>query len=106
MIPRRDDARTFKDIADLIACENVKLILVGLPRNMNNSLGGSAKSVQAFVEIMKRTIQVPVEFWDERLSTVSAERVLLEADLSRAKRKTKIDSLAAQIVLQNYLDSK
>lgn len=103
---RENDAKTFEALAKIIQEENIGCVLVGLPRNMNGSLGPSAEMVQVFVETLKKHISLPVEFWDERLSTVQAENVMLEGDLSRKKRKSRIDSLAAQIVLQNYLDAK
>jgi putative Holliday junction resolvase len=87
--------------------KEVGMIVVGLPLNMNGTEGPQAQSVRRFVEEMQKVIPgVPVEFWDERLSTVAAERGLLEADLSRAKRKGVIDQMAAVHILQGYLESK
>lgn len=82
-----------------------KRIVVGLPRNMNGSLGPQSEIVLAFISrIKKRFSSIPIIPWDERLSTRAAERALLEADLSRAKRKRKIDQVAAVIILQGYLN--
>jgi putative Holliday junction resolvase len=91
---------------DLCKKEDVKLIVIGLPRNMNGSLGPKALEIKSFAASLEEHTGVEVRFWDERLSTVAAEKVLLEADLSRAKRKKVIDKVAAVTILQNYLDSK
>ncbi|MCM0583489.1 Holliday junction resolvase RuvX [Weissella diestrammenae] len=81
--------------------------LLGLPKNMNNSLGPRAEAAQAYGELLKDTFNLPIDFQDERLTTVEAERMLVEeADTSRAKRKQVIDKLAAALILQNYLDRK
>ncbi len=81
-------------------------IVVGMPINMDGSLGKKAKEVSLFIEDFKKQISLPVKVWDERLSSLQAEKVMLEADLSRKKRKKKIDQLAAQLILQSYLDAR
>ena len=86
--------------------KKVELLLFGLPRNMNGTLGPQAKKVQEYAQRLKSLSKLPVDFEDERLSTVSAEQVLLMADQSRAKRKKAIDRLSAVIILQSYLDRK
>lgn len=88
----------------IIIKETVEGIVVGLPRNMNGTEGAMAEKVRLFSGKLVEKTHLPVIFWDERLSTVSAERVLLEADLTRKKRKQKIDQVAAVFILQNYLD--
>jgi putative Holliday junction resolvase len=80
-------------------------VVIGLPKNMNGSIGPQAQKVLAFAREFESALGVPVVMWDERLSTVGAERALLEADLSRAKRKKVIDKAAAVFILQGYLDS-
>ncbi len=80
-------------------------VVVGLPRNMDGSFGSRAEKTQQFVNFLKKKIEIPVKFWDERLSTVEAERLLIDADLSRSRRKGVIDQVAAAIILQSYLDS-
>jgi len=92
-------------IASLVEKYNVEKIVVGLPKNMNGSLGPRAEKVLSFVESLKSRIDLPIITWDERLSTVAAERTLIQADLSRKKRKEVIDKMAAVVILQNYLDS-
>ncbi|MCK8818090.1 Holliday junction resolvase RuvX [Natroniella sulfidigena] len=93
-------------ICSLIEQYNIEEVIVGLPKNMDGSLGPRAEKVLEFVEQLEDRIDLPVKTWDERLSTVAAERTLLEADLSRKKRKDVIDKMAAVVILQNYLDSK
>ena len=96
------DLKRLKQLAQEHAAEK---IVVGLPRNMNGTLGEQAKIVLEFVERLKKVLpSIPVIMWDERLTSRAAERVLLEADLSRKKRKQKIDQLAAVLILQGYLD--
>jgi putative Holliday junction resolvase len=82
----------------------VEKIVVGVPRNMNGSIGSAAEQVYSFIERLREKFAIPVDTWDERLSTVAAERVLLEADMSRGKRKKVIDKVAAVLILQGYLD--
>ncbi|MDO8525536.1 MAG: Holliday junction resolvase RuvX [Candidatus Omnitrophota bacterium] len=90
-----------------VAEENgVGEIVVGLPINMNGTYGPKAKEVMEFMDRLTKLTAIPVKTWDERLTTVQAERVMLEADLSRAKRRGAIDRIAAQIILQSYLDSR
>ncbi|MBI4963000.1 MAG: Holliday junction resolvase RuvX [Desulfomonile tiedjei] len=81
-------------------------IVVGVPFNMDGTEGPQAKKVRSLIERIGREVEIPVREWDERLSTVAAERTLLEADMSRAKRRKVIDKLAAVIILQTYLDSQ
>ena len=79
-------------------------LVVGMPKNMNGTQGDRAEKTEEFVEKMKAVIDLPVTFWDERLSTVMAERQLIAADVSRKKRKGVIDKMAAVVILQGYLD--
>ncbi|WP_375767350.1 Holliday junction resolvase RuvX [Archangium gephyra] len=80
--------------------------VVGLPLNMDGSEGPRAEATRKFVEALTEVLGLPVELWDERLSTVAAQRTLLEADVSRAKRREVIDQMAAQFILQGWLDAK
>ena len=79
--------------------------VIGLPLNMDGSAGPMAEKIQALIPILEETLGVPVHSWDERLSTSMVDRTLIEADVSRKKRKTVRDKLAAQVILQGYLDS-
>ena len=93
-------------IKNLIKDNDVGEVVVGLPLNMNGTYSAKTKEVIEFMDNLSRAISVPVKTWDERLTTVQAERTLLEADVSRVKRKRVADKLAAQIILQGYLDSR
>jgi putative Holliday junction resolvase len=88
----------------LLTQEGVGAIAIGLPVNMDGSEGPRVQATRAFVRNMQRLTDLPFAFWDERLSTVAAERALLEMDVSRAKRQTRIDSAAAAFILQGVLD--
>jgi len=93
-------------ISALVRQFGAEEIVVGLPLNMNGSEGPEAKKVRILIEKISEKVNVPVREWDERLSTVAAERTLLEADMSRSKRRKVIDRLAAVLILQGYLDSR
>ena len=93
-------------IAQLVAERGVGLVVVGMPRNMDGSYGPAAEQVREFVEMLEKRLSVPVKTWDERLTTAQAEKLLLQADVSRKKRKKKVDQIAAAILLQSYLDSR
>ncbi|WP_274629185.1 Holliday junction resolvase RuvX [Arvimicrobium flavum] len=88
----------------LLAREGVTAVIMGLPVNMDGSEGPRAQASRAFVRNMARLTEMPFAFWDERLSTVAAERALLEMDVSRKKREGRIDSAAAAFILQGVLD--
>lgn len=85
---------------------NIKNIVLGLPKNMNNTLGYAADRSLKFKELIEKNIDVIVDMQDERLSSVEANNIMLMDDVSRKKRKEHVDSLAATIILQNYLDCK
>ncbi len=96
-----------KRVQELISEYEVSKIVVGLPKNMNNSIGPRAEASIRYADLLKELFQLPVFFQDERLTTVQAERMLIEeGNASRAKRKKVIDKVAAVMILQNYLDSK
>jgi putative Holliday junction resolvase len=92
-------------IKKIVRDMNISELVVGLPLNMNGSPGPKAKEIYDFVGKLKEKIKIPVTFWDERLSTLEANRILLQADMSRRKRKRLDDKIAAQLILQGYLDS-
>lgn len=93
-----------KGLWKLIDEHEVSQLVVGLPKNMDGTIGFKAEEVQQFVADLTAERKIDVIWIDERLTTVSAERVLLEADVSRAKRKKVIDKMAAVVILQSYLD--
>ncbi|MEW6275329.1 MAG: Holliday junction resolvase RuvX [Bacillota bacterium] len=106
VIRRRDEAGDLKKIKELLRKYPARLIVVGLPRNMNGTLGEQGQKAVAFAEKLKRATGLPVQTWDERLTTLAAEKVLISADLTRARRKKVIDKIAAALILQNFLDAK
>lgn len=100
--PERDYAR----IGELIKEREVDTLVVGYPKNMNGTVGERAQACAALAKELEQLFpQVKVVLWDERLSTVAAEKVLVDADMRRKKRKQVIDMMAAVVILQNYLDS-
>ncbi|MBO2943375.1 Holliday junction resolvase RuvX [Paenibacillus sp. F411] len=106
VIERRGEDTGLDRITALVKEHEVSEIVVGLPKNMNGSIGPRGEICMEFAVLLRESLCLPVHLWDERLSTVSAERTLLEADVSRKKRKQVIDKMAASLILQNYLDSK
>jgi putative Holliday junction resolvase len=95
----------FERLGELVKQYNVDKFVVGLPKNMNNTEGPRVEASKAYGDQIKELFNIPVDYQDERLTTVQAERMLVEqADVSRGKRKKVIDKLAAQLILQNYLD--
>jgi putative Holliday junction resolvase len=92
-------------LKELIRDKEVELILVGLPRNMNGSYGPAALKVQSFVGALRGALTVPIQTWDERLTSAQANRLLIQGNVRRDKRKKKVDQTAAAILLQSYLDS-
>ena len=103
-IRRTSLEKDFNRVQELIAEYEVHELVVGMPKNMNGTKGERAEKTEEFVEKMKEVIDLPVSYWDERLSTVMAERQLIAADVSRKKRKSVIDKMAAVVILQGYLD--
>lgn len=92
-------------LEELMTTYQVTKVVVGLPKNMNNTIGPRAEASQAYGKLITERFNIPVAYQDERLTTVQAERMLIEqADVSRNKRKKVIDKLAAQLILQHYLD--
>ncbi|MEK3731351.1 MULTISPECIES: Holliday junction resolvase RuvX [Paenibacillus] len=106
VLERRKDSGELDRIAELVKEHEVSEIVVGLPKNMNGTIGPRGEICMEFASTLREALCLPVHLWDERLSTVSAERTLLEADVSRKKRKQVVDKMAASLILQNYLDSK
>ncbi|MBE7119660.1 Holliday junction resolvase RuvX [Bacillus cereus] len=96
----------FDRISELVKQYDVDKIVVGLPKNMNGTIGPRGEACQQFAENLRNLLQLEVVMWDERLSTMAAERLLISADVSRKKRKQVIDKMAAVVILQGFLDSK
>jgi putative Holliday junction resolvase len=104
-IPAEPFADFLRRLKELLHEKQVELLIVGLPRNMNGSYGPAALKVQDFVAALRNAITVPIQTWDERLTTTQANRLLLQGNVRRQKRKEKVDQMAAAILLQSYLDS-
>jgi putative Holliday junction resolvase len=96
----------FAELAEIIREYEVMEIVLGYPKNMNGTIGERARLTERFGEKLVKKFSLPIIYWDERLSTVGAEHSLLEADLSREKRKGLIDKMAAVFILQGYLDRR
>ena len=93
-------------IKELVKEYAVTEFVVGFPKNMNNTVGPRGEASENFKKLLEETFNFPVKLWDERLTTMAAERMLIEADVSRKKRKLVIDKMAAVMILQGYLNSK
>ncbi|KRN11590.1 Holliday junction resolvase RuvX [Liquorilactobacillus mali] len=109
IIPIDEDNEEFgiERVKELVQQYEISGFVVGLPKNMNNTSGPRVEASKKYGELLKETFGLPIDFQDERLTTVAAERMLVEqADTSRKKRKKVIDKLAAGLILQNYLDKK
>ena len=96
--------QTLARIEELIKEYNVEKIVLGFPKNMNNTIGDRAEKSLEFAEMLKRRTGLPVVMWDERLTTVAAEQVLMESGVRREHRKEYVDQIAASMILQGYLD--
>jgi putative Holliday junction resolvase len=105
-IQRKDLPKDIEAIKAVIKEYEVAEVIVGLPISMNGTHSAKTKETLVFVDILTKALQIPVKTYDERLTTVQAERALLEANVSRAKRKGLKDMLAAQFILSSYLDSR
>ena len=106
VLERRDWDRDLARLVDIAHPYRVQEILVGIPRHMDGRLGEQAEANLALAQALGEALEARVVTWDERLTTVEAERVLIQADLSRKKRRRVVDQVAASIILQGYLDSR
>lgn len=97
---------TIDEIKQIVNDYDIKKIVIGLPKNMNNTLGERAIITTEYKMMLEESIDVPVVMMDERLTSVISNQVLIEADISRKKRKKKVDSVAAQVILQDYLNKE
>lgn len=104
-IPSEPFAEFVERLGKILREQNVELVVIGLPRNMDGSYGPAAEKVREFVQALAAKINVPIKLWDERLTTVQAQRVLIQGGTRRQQRKQKVDQIAAAILLQSYLDS-
>lgn len=102
-VDTREDGEAIKHLADE---HEIAEIVVGLPKMLDGTIGIQAQKVLDFVESLRSVVEIPVVLWDERLTTVAANRSLIEANMSRRKRKKVVDKVAAMLILQGYLDSR
>jgi putative Holliday junction resolvase len=102
---RRQGKQDFERLRELVSTYQVEKIIIGLPKNMNGTIGEWGEQVQSFGKKIEEQLSIPVQYWDERLTSIAAERTLISADVSRKKRKHVVDKMAAMLILQNYLDA-
>jgi putative Holliday junction resolvase len=105
-LERQDIRKDLDYLAHLVKTYGVEELVVGLPRDQQGEIGLAANEVLAFIDLLKEKIDIPITTWDERFTTAAATRSLIEADLSRRKRKRVIDKVAAVLILQGYLDRR
>ena len=103
-IKRKNYTEDMNEIKKICDQYGVETIVAGMPKNMNGTIGPSGEMVMEFCERLNGVVNIKIEFWDERLTTVAAHKAMLEADLSRAKRQKIVDKMAATYILQGYLD--
>jgi putative holliday junction resolvase len=103
-LPAEPAAKLLDRLKETVAERKVEEIVVGIPRNMNGTYGPAAEKAREFVAALKQVLTIPVHTWDERLTTVQANRFLIETGMRREKRKERVDQTAAAILLQSYLD--
>lgn len=103
-VRRKNYTKDMEEIKKICDEYGVETIVAGMPKNMNGTIGPSGEMVKEFCERLKEVVNINIEFWDERLTTVAAHRAMLEADLSRSKRNKIVDKVAATYILQGYLD--
>ena len=103
-IPTEPFADFLTRLKEIIREKEIELIIIGMPRNMDGSYGPAALKVQTFAAVLKDAITIPIKPLDERLTTVQAQRFLIQGNVRRDKRKEKVDKTAAAILLQSYLD--
>lgn len=106
VLERQGQRNTIAAIQSIVETKGVETIVVGHPLRLNNTRGSAAKNVEAFADALEKALPCAIVLWDERFTTVEAERLLLEADMSRRRRKAVRDQLAAQLILQSYLDAR
>jgi putative Holliday junction resolvase len=93
-------------LKEILREKEIELIVIGLPRNMDGSYGPAALKVQEFAAALKDAVAIPLQLWDERLTTSQAQKYLIQGGVRRDQRKEKVDKTAAAILLQSYLDSR
>lgn len=105
-IKRKNASSDIERIKEIINENDVELIVVGLPKNMNNTIGPQAMRVMSFVDLIKKQLDIEIVYQDERMTTIQSEAVLIDMDVRRENRKKYIDKIAATFILQTYLDRR
>ena len=105
-IYRESDDQAIKEICNLVNHLHIEEVIVGMPKNMNGTLGSQAEKVMKFSKALGSSVCIPIKYWDERLTTVIAQRSLIALNVKGRKKKNKVDRIASQLILQGYLDSK
>ena len=103
-IKRKNASSDIERLREIINDNDVELIVVGLPKNMNNTIGPQAMRVMSFVDLIKKQVDIEIVYQDERMTTIQSEAVLIDMDVRRENRKKYIDKIAATFILQTYLD--
>ncbi len=96
--------QTLASIVEMVEKYEVERIVLGFPKNMNNTEGERCEKTKEFAELLSKRVEVPIEFWDERLTTVAADKIMMESGIRRENRKEYVDEIAAVLILQGYLD--
>jgi len=96
--------QTLASITEMVEKYEVEKIVLGFPKNMNNTEGERCEKTKEFAELLSKRVEVPIELWDERLTTVSADKIMMESGIRREDRKEYVDEIAAMLILQGYLD--
>ena len=104
--PENQLDQVIPQLAEYIRRYEIQTIVVGLPKNMDGTIGARGRFCLGFGQKLQAELSVDIVFWDERLTTVAAHKYLIEADMSRKKRKKVVDKIASVLILQSYLDSK
>lgn len=105
-IKRKNASSDIERLREIINYNDVELIVVGLPKNMNNTIGPQAMRVMSFVDLIKKQVDIEIVYQDERMTTIQSEAVLIDMDVRRENRKKYIDKIAATFILQTYLDRR
>ncbi|WP_311370252.1 Holliday junction resolvase RuvX [Anaerococcus hydrogenalis] len=105
-IKRKKTSLDIKKLVDIIKDKEVNLIIIGLPKNMNNTLGPQAMKVISFVDLLKKETDIDIKYQDERMTTIQSDKVLMDMSVKRENRKKYIDKIAASFILQTYLDGR
>ena len=105
-IKRKKTSLDIKKLVDIIRDKEVNLIIIGLPKNMNNTLGPQAMKVISFVDLLKKETDIDIKYQDERMTTIQSNKILMDMSVKRENRKKYIDKIAASFILQTYLDGR